>query len=280
VLPGDNGHLSFGRSQLSLGSGNLAKLIDAYCKNPGARFGARLSPFLRDLSDRNTSLDSNTKLHNLLRATADDPVMRDTQDSYFDRGFWQQAAQEAARRDIRSALGVATVYDSWVQGAWSLMRDRTVDNHGSVASLGEQAWIAAYLATRRQWLDENPNPILRKTVYRMDALGALARQAQWSLNLPLLVRDQEISVAALAAHPSDCYDGPAPGSRALAVTAPFARGLDVRLLQLGLSDANLDIKADGVFGAGSAESVKQYQRDNDLAVTGVADIALIARLTA
>jgi peptidoglycan hydrolase-like protein with peptidoglycan-binding domain len=54
----------------------------------------------------------------------------------------------------------------------------------------------------------------------------------------------------------------------------------VRLLQLGLSDANLNVKADGVFGAASAQSIKQYQKEHGLAVTGVADVALIAKLTA
>lgn len=278
LLPGDTGHLTFGRSQTTLGSGNLGKLIDAYCKNPGARFGARLSTFLQRLNDRDTGLDADVKLHNLLRATADDPVMRDTQDTFFDRGFWQPAAAEAARLNIRSALGVATVYDSWVHGSWNRMRDLTIERAGTVASLGEEGWISAYLATRRAWLDNNP--VLHATVYRMDTLQALAQEQHWSLNLPLFVRHQEISELTLKAQPSDCYDGPAPGSRTLAVTAPMARGLDVRLVQLGLSDANLDVKADGVFGGGTAQSIKQYQKDQGLPVTGVADVALIAHLTA
>jgi len=39
VIPGDTGHLSFGRSQTTLGSGSLHSLLQSYCSNGGARFG-------------------------------------------------------------------------------------------------------------------------------------------------------------------------------------------------------------------------------------------------
>ena len=77
-----------------------------------------------------------------------------------------------------------------------------------------------------------------------------------------------------------CYDGPVPGSRMLAVATPFHRGLDVRLMQLGLSAADLAVKADGVLGPGTSAALKAIQVAQGLAPTGVADIALIVRLTA
>ena len=46
LLAGDTGHLTFGRSQTTLGSGNLYELVRRYCDNGGARFGARLAPWL------------------------------------------------------------------------------------------------------------------------------------------------------------------------------------------------------------------------------------------
>lgn len=279
VIAHDQGHLTFGRTQSSLGSGNLGRMIAAYCDNHGARFAARLSTYLPKLNDRDVMLDTDFQLHNLLRASADDPIMRDTQDRFFDQGFWQPALNAAAAMGIRTPLGVATVYDSFVHGSWETMRDLTIERNGDVAKLGEQAWIGAYLATRRNWMATHTRPDIRLTVYRMDALATLAQHQQWSLPLPLLVREQEISETTLSGRPSDCYDGPAPASRALAVASPFARGLDVRLLQLGLSDAKLDVRADGVFGVGSAQAVRQYQKEHGMAVTGVADVALIAQLT-
>lgn len=278
IIDGDSGHLTFGRSQTTLSTGNLARLISTYCNNPVARFGPRLKAYLPALRDRDLSLDNNKKLHNLLRATADDPVMRDTQDTFFDFSYWNPAAGEAAALQIRTPLGHATVYDSVVHGSWSRLRKMTDEQHGTVAQLGEKDWIKAYIATRRHWLATHPRRDLRPTVYRMDVLGALAGQDRWALELPLLVRNQEISEASLAASPPGCYDGPPAGSRVLTVTTPFSRGADVRLLQLGLSDAGLDIMADGVFGPSSSDVVKQYQQHAGLPVTGVADIGLITRL--
>lgn len=152
VIDGDTGHLTFGRSQTTLGSGNLFGLLQRYCGNSGARFGARLSPWLARVKAKDFDLDGETKLHNLLRATADDPVMRDTQDQFFDDIYWKPVARAADNLGISAALGVAVVYDSAVHGSWAKMRDRTNQQAGTLATLGEQAWIAAYVATRRQWL--------------------------------------------------------------------------------------------------------------------------------
>lgn len=279
LIDHDSGHLTFGRSQTTLGSGGLGRLIGAYCDNAGARFGARLKSYLPALRDRDFSLDHDSRLKNLLRATADDPIMRDIQDSFFDAAYWKRAEAEALRMAIRSPLGIATVYDSFVHGSWEPLRDQTIARVGTVAQAGEPQWIEAYIAARRAWMASHARPDIRATVYRMDALGGLARHGHWALELPFMVRDQEISEASLAARPPGCYDGPAPGSRVLAVASPFARGADVRLVQLGLSDAGFDLKADGVFGSASANLVRQYQQQESLPITGVADLGLIARLT-
>lgn len=113
----------------------------------------------------------------------------------------------------------------------------------------------------------------------MDALQRLIENDQWQLSLPLVVRDKEISEVTLSATPPGCYVGPQPGSRILALQQPLPRGLDVRLVQLGLSDRGIAIRTDGVFGQVSQRCVNQYQAANGLPVTGVADIALIAQLT-
>lgn len=57
VIRGDTGHLTFGRSQTTLGSGNLLKLLQSYCDNPGARFAAKLSPYLARFADGDLTLD-------------------------------------------------------------------------------------------------------------------------------------------------------------------------------------------------------------------------------
>jgi chitosanase len=280
LLAGDTGHLTFGKSQTTLGSGNLGELLQRYCANPGARFGNRLASYLPRFAARDLTLDNELKLHNLLRASADDNVMRDTQDSFFDEAYWQPAARTADRLKITSPLGVAVVYDSFIHGSWKLMSDRTTQQAGNIASIGEQAWISAYIATRRAWLAGSTRADLRATVYRMDTFQRLIDQGYWGLELPLVVREQEISNVTLSATPRGCYDGPQPGTRSLALQSPLQRGLDVRLLQLGLSDQGVNVKADGIFGQTSQQLIKQFQSAHGLPVTGVADVSLIARLVA
>lgn len=280
LIEGDTGHLTFGRSQTTLGSGNLFKLLQAYCDNHGARFAARLKPYLGRLEALDFALDADQKLHNILRATADDPVMRDTQDVFFDKFYWQRAARAAQGMGITSALGVAVVYDGHVQGSWGKMRDRTNQEEGTLSDLGEHRWLQAYVKVRRAWLAGSTRADLRATVYRMDAFQRLMDQEYWGLELPLVVRDVEISLEALSATPRGCYDGPQPGARVLSVQSPLLRGLDVRLVQLGLSDRGVSIKADGIFGQTSQRLIKEYQSRTGLPVTGVADIPLIAQLVA
>jgi chitosanase len=280
LIAGDTGHLTFGRSQTTLGSGNLYELVRRYCDNGGARFGARLAPWLPRLEASDRDLDDDLKLQNLLRASADDPVMRDSQDAFFDEFYWQPAASAAEREGITSALGVAVVYDSHVQGSWLRMRTRTNAEVGKLTAAGEQQWLQAYVATRRAWLASNTNKALRPTVYRMDAFRRLMDQGYWDLELPLVVRDKEISQNSLSGLPPHCYAGPQPGTRPLALESPLPRGLDVRLVQLGLSDRGIDVKADGIFGRTTMSLIREYQAAQGLPVTDVADVNLIVQLTA
>ncbi|MNH25690.1 putative peptidoglycan binding domain protein [compost metagenome] len=170
------------------------------------------------------------------------------------------------------------VYDSTVHGSWSLIRDRVTSNTGSLATVGERTWIEAYVESREDWLAGHDNPVLHATVYRTQAFRRLIDLGHWGLELPLVVRGLEISTATLNALPPGCYDGPQPGSRQLALHTPMARGLDVRLVQLGLSALGADIKADGLFGQTSAARLKDYQKANGLPANGVADSALIMQL--
>jgi chitosanase len=278
LLDGDTGHLTFGRSQTTLGSGNLYKLLQSYCDNPGGKFGGVLKPFLPRLENKDLQLDHEPYLHNVLRASADDHVMRETQDIFFDQTYWQPAQRIANQRGITTPLGVAVVYDSTVHGSWKTIQDRTNENEGTLEKLGERDWIAAYVKTRRQWLASHSRSDLRATVYRMDAFTRMIEMNLWGLDLPLVVRGEEISVTTLNATPRNCYDGPQAGSRPLAVQSPLLRGLDVRLVQLGLSREGIEVTADGVFGQGSLTAVKTYQKKQNLPATGMADASLIARL--
>jgi chitosanase len=277
VLTGDTGHLTFGRSQTTLGSGNLHELLDRYCGNQGARFGRLLSPFLPRTAAKDTTLDGDTQLHNVLRASADDPVMRDLQDEFFDEVYFGPATRAAQRMAAVTPLGQSVVYDSFVHGSWTRIRDRVA---GTPDTIGERPWIAAYVTARRDWLATHSRRDLRATVYRMDALQRLIDLDAWGLELPIVVRGAEISAATLAGSPPGVFEGPQPGTRELAflTSQPLQRGLDVRLVQLALSQLGADVRADGVFGRASSRSVAEHQGRTGLPVSGVADRPLVLSL--
>ena len=268
LLPGDSGQLSFGRSQVTLTSGTLASMIQAYCQRSSARFEPQLSPFLPKLATASPTLNTNSFFHNLLRATADDPIMREVQDQFFDQHYWRSAANSARSLGITTALGIAVVYDSRIHGSWRWMRERTNSSIGKLHTVGEKKWIKAYVGVRRHWLANHRKAILRNTVYRMNTFNGLIGLAQWALDLPIVVRSMEISQASLSALPKNSYRVPAVRSRDIIVKSPLMRGLDVRLVQLALSANKTPVVADGVFGNNSARAVRQFQKKAGLPETG------------
>lgn len=275
LIPGDTGHLTYGRSQTTLGSGLLHDLLALYAANPGARFSKRLAPFLARTAARDLSLDTDATFANVLRACGDDLVMRDTQDLFFDTRYWTPAVDAGRQLGLTLPLSFAVVYDSRVHGSWDRLRDETTEKDGSLPQRGERGWIQAYVKRRMNWLATSPREDLRATVYRMDAFQRLIDQDRWGLALPLVVRGLEISPATLSEPPPGCYAGPTPGTRPVAVTSPLTRGLDVRLLQLALSDAGEPVKADGVFGDQSAKSLARVQSARGKPASGVADPAQV-----
>src|SRR5262245_13730978 len=79
LLAGDSGHLTYGRSQTTLASGNLFLLIRAYCQAAGAQFADALQPYLQRLSNLDLTLDSDASFRRTLQDAGVDPVMQETQ---------------------------------------------------------------------------------------------------------------------------------------------------------------------------------------------------------
>jgi chitosanase len=273
----DAGHVSYGRAQVSLKSGNLGRLLQTYVAATGAAYVTAIQPYVPRALALDVGLDTDKYFQNLLRAAADDSVMRAAQDAYFDANYLMPAVNTAARLGIHSALGAAVVYDSYVQGSFPAIRALTDAAVGSMPGADEHRWVAAYVAQRRNWLLSRGGD-LAKSVYRMDAFLAMIQMNLWNLDLPMVVRGQEISSTTLSASPPDCFnnDHP-PGSRPLAWTAggSVLRGLDVRHLQVGLSQTLPTVTADGVFGQGTRDALKAYQGAHHLPTTGTADAALV-----
>jgi chitosanase len=278
LLAGDTGHLTYGRSQTTLASGNLYLLIKAYVAAPGAACAAALSPYLPRIEDIDLGLDRDMAFRALLQDAGGDPVMHDVQDGFFDRVYWQPAIRSADFIGVTTPLGTAVVYDSRIHGSWHRMRDRTVERHGKLTDSGEQPWIGRYVTVRRDWLANHSNTLLRKTVYRMDAFRRLIESDAWNLDLPLHVRGVRID--------EDVLDGPAEvrasaevaEERMLRLRTPFMQGEDVREVQEALANAGIDVDTDGVFGPATARAVTGFQREGGLTADGIVGAATRAAL--
>lgn len=272
LIKGDTGGLTYGRSQTTLMSGNLAKLIEAYLENAGSEASFDLKAYLPRIRAKDETLNTDPYFSNLLRAAADQPVMRQSQDRFFDSAYWDPAHQTWLTMGGQSALGAAIIYDSWVHGSFALIRKRTDQAlGGSLGSVAEKTWMKTYVSTRKSWLAENPNTALHATVYRMNAFEEMIAAENWDLALPMTVRGQTISVASLAAEPPGVFDGPQVGYRTLVAAKPWPRGCDVRQVQSALSKpehGGADLIADGIYGPGSAQAVHAFQSSAGLGKDG------------
>ena len=269
LLSGDSGHLTYGRSQTTLASGNLYLLIKAYCETAGAEFAIMLSKYLERLADRDTTLDNGTLFHHLLRDAGSDAVMHDVQDKFFDRVYWMPSVQDANAMSISTALGIGVVYDSHVHGSWRRLRNRTNSTHDSVNVIGEKAWIQSYVQERRDWLANHSKTILHKTVYRMDAFRQLIDAANWELALPFRVMgaliDEDVLLGTTPIRAS-AWD---EDERTLLLRTPNMQGNDVRAVQQALVDAGFTVSVDGIFGPKTAKVVKQFQQKKNLKADGI-----------
>lgn len=280
LLAGDTGHLTYGRAQTTLASGNLGLLVEAYCTASGAEFADGLRAYLPALHAQDIALDTDAELRDLLHRAGDDPVMRTEQDAFFDRVYWGPAVRSADYIKAETALGTAIVYDSRIHGSWHRLRDRTIEAFDTLEALGEANWFDRYVRTRRDWLSTHSNSLLKKTVYRMESFADLMAEDRWALDLPLTVRGRTIDPASLAGSTEPVVKAWAGSDdqRLLKLTDPYMRGADIEAMQRALAGDGIDVDIDGVFGPGTEAAVRLFQRRKDLQPDGIAGPATLSLL--
>lgn len=188
-LQGDSGGLTYGKHQTTINSGNLYSLILEYTKSPTAAFSDDLRPYLKGLKEKDQSLNSNKTLHAILKKAGDDPDMKRIQDSFFDKVYWYPAYKWATDNGFTKPLSMAVIYDSFIHsgGIPSFLRNRFREVPPAKGG-NEKVWIKRYLQVRHSWLANHSRPILRKTIYRTEALWGLINDGNWLLNSPFKVR--------------------------------------------------------------------------------------------
>ena len=269
LLPGDTGHLTYGRSQTTLASGNLHLLIKDYCSAQNAVFAVQLSAYLDRLEQKDLSLDHDSVFKDFLRQAGDDPIMHEIQDAFFDRVYWEPCLKSAEFIGAEMPLSIGVVYDSRIHGSWYAMRKRTNENFGELQTIGEQQWISHYVKTRHEWLANHSNSLLHRTVYRMQNFERLMQDENWQLHLPVTIHGVVLDEETLTRADPVRVSAEGEDERTLLLQQPYLQGQDVRQLQKALAENGVPIDVDGIFGPGTEEAVIAFQKQNNLVVDGI-----------
>jgi chitosanase len=178
---GPNGikQITYGKSQTTEW-GNLSQLIRLYVSLDG-KFANKFVKYVDNIG-RISLVDDKDFLLTLKEASKD-PIMRESQDSFFDTHYWQPAKAWFDKNNFKSNLSMLVIYDSFIHSGSILkfLRNRFSEN---VPANGgdEKAWIEKYCQARLSWLNNHSNPILRKTVYRVRNFIAAIEKNNWDLS--------------------------------------------------------------------------------------------------
>lgn len=197
--PHDIRQITYGRAQTTE-YGNLRELIQMYI-DAGGLFSHELSNYVDDIGG--TALVDNAVFKSLLRrAGSQDPIMRETQDRFFERCYFQPALRWAGNNGFTRALSVLVIYDSYIHSG--SIRDSLRSRFPElVPSQGgnEETWIQQYVDVRHSWLKTHHRPAVRASAYRTRDLAREIARGNWDLaQLPIsangvMVDARTVSVA-------------------------------------------------------------------------------------
>ncbi len=152
----------------------------------GGLFSQQLRPYAGKLGSTPLTDDANFK--NLLRkAGREDPSMRKTQDSFFDRVYYRPAMKWADTQGFSLPLSALVIYDSFIHSGsiiW-VIRNRFPESPPSAGG-NEKAWTKAYVNARHKWLGSHHRPPVRNTIYRTQCFKNEIQRGNWDLSqLPI-----------------------------------------------------------------------------------------------
>jgi chitosanase len=192
----DGAGISYGKHQATDRAGSLDKIVQLYVDKRGA-LSSELQPYMQRLAQNETAkVDPKKppmwaqKLIEILKRAGAEPLMQECQDEVFDSGYWIPAMGHFQNIGLKTALGALVVYDTCIHsGPGGVANIRVLFPEAAPSRGGdEKKWVAAYIEARRGWLSRNRNPLVQKTVYRMDALKDIVESKNWDLAIPLKVR--------------------------------------------------------------------------------------------
>lgn len=188
--PNQMKQITYGKSQTTEW-GNLRDLIEMYINN-GGEHASFFASYVSTIGVN--SLVVNRNFITLLKRASQDPIMHSTQDEFFDKHYWQPAKTWYEKNGFKTNLAMLVIYDSFIHSGSILKFLRDKFSERVPANGGdEQRWIFEYCTARFKWLDNHSNPILRKTVYRVDNFLTAIKESNWDLSRTFVANGEEIS---------------------------------------------------------------------------------------
>lgn len=189
---GPNGikQITYGKSQTTEW-GNLSDLVKMYVNNDG-QYSDVLQAFLDDIG--HSSLVNDKNFIHILKQASKDPIMRTTQDEFFDKHYWEPAKSWVVKNGFKTNLAMLVIYDSFIHSGSILkfLRDKFSEKV-PVNGGDEKKWIVEYCKARLNWLKNHSNPILQKTTYRVKDFLVAQELDNWDLNQVFSANGQKIA---------------------------------------------------------------------------------------
>ena len=189
--------ITYGRSQTTE-QGNLKKLMEMYVSR-GGTFSTQLAPYLDRIGEEPLADDAAFK-NFLQQAARQDPLMKMSQDEFFDVTYYTPALGFFDTNGFTLPLALLVIYDSYIHsgGIRDFLRNRFPE---VVPSRGgdEKAWVGAYVRVRHDWLANHENELLRKTIYRTQCFKDLIAAGNWNLDkLPIMAHGVQVNINPVA----------------------------------------------------------------------------------
>jgi len=172
--------------------GNLKKLIKNYCLKGGKHLN-EFSPYIPSIGIK--PLASDNKFIDLLKESASDPIMQQTQEEAYDEMYINPAYAFCEKNELKQNLSKLVICDSYLQSGSILSVLRNSFSESTPSSGGnEKVWIESYCKTRKKWLANHSRKALHNTVYRMDFMLNRIEKGDWDLTQsPFVANDVKIS---------------------------------------------------------------------------------------
>jgi chitosanase len=167
--------LSIGFTEMG---GNLKPVIERYLENGGI-LAVQFAPYLGVMGQKHIY---DPAFKTLLEKAGEEAAMMMAQHEVFDEKYLGPAFAWAKKYGFSLPLSFLVIADSFLHSGSMLgfLMDRFPEKK-PVAGGDEEAWIKAYLQTRREWLAGHSNPVLRTTVYRCDCYLSQLAKSNWRL---------------------------------------------------------------------------------------------------